>query len=462
MSLVDVPVLDITARGPHKFTKIGGCFSCLKLGQLCQSKDLFSLGFKRDIFGPAGLHRRLSGIFNVKDMPVQMQTFLKGGPMPLSLDALIESPTSLGSFYAIPRHRVPLDSDHLCTSSLASSQGQQNFFAIPTPVTTRLDGEGPLSYAAFDGYGDTYTILSHEPEPVELFSIPPPSSSNVTPFPAMMTFPDDGFADCSVLPKDTDVFLEPCLSDYQCSWAGQELATLKAFPIPFHDSTFCRQEAQPIVCLPTSDEIDGTYGAEEADCWDYSQASSSEVPSPMYEQFGRVACPPETAPGVVLESTLVQSQESPSKALVLTADEYSTFKATECLPLGETAAAKKLPPKSSSRRRKGPILCPVCNKQFCRPCNLKDHMYELEGQHECPTCGRRFQQKYNLSNHEKIHAGPFACTECLQKFKTRAILRSHLRSHNPDPVMKQCPEKDCNKQYKRGGCLNRHIKTVGS
>jgi KRAB domain-containing zinc finger protein len=87
-------------------------------------------------------------------------------------------------------------------------------------------------------------------------------------------------------------------------------------------------------------------------------------------------------------------------------------------------------------------------------------MYQHEGQHECMTCGKRFHEKYQLSNHAKSHAGPFACTQCPRTFEKRSSLRSHLSSHDGFRRLLDCPFTGCGKQYRRGGCLNRHIKSV--
>ncbi|KAJ9501469.1 hypothetical protein H2202_003263 [Exophiala xenobiotica] len=119
--------------------------------------------------------------------------------------------------------------------------------------------------------------------------------------------------------------------------------------------------------------------------------------------------------------------------------------------------SQRMPPAKGEKRM---ISCSICREQFHRPCSLRRHMYQHEGQHECMTCGKRFHEKYQLSNHAKSHAGPFACTQCPKTFEKRSSLRSHLPSHDGFRRLLDCPYTGCGKQYRRGGCLNRHIKSV--
>ncbi|KAK5445163.1 hypothetical protein LTS15_010254 [Exophiala xenobiotica] len=118
---------------------------------------------------------------------------------------------------------------------------------------------------------------------------------------------------------------------------------------------------------------------------------------------------------------------------------------------------QRMPPAKGEKRM---ISCSICREQFHRPCSLRRHMYQHEGQHECMTCGKRYHEKYQLSNHAKSHAGPFACTQCPKMFEKRSSLRSHLPSHEGFRRLLDCPYTGCGKQYRRGGCLNRHIKSA--
>lgn len=133
--------------------------------------------------------------------------------------------------------------------------------------------------------------------------------------------------------------------------------------------------------------------------------------------------------------------------------------ATDC-PGPVNIARSPVPQRMPAKREKRMISCSICREEFHRPCSLRRHMYQHEGQHECMTCGKRFHEKYQLSNHAKSHAGPFACTLCPKTFEKRSSLRSHLPSHEDFRKLLACPFAGCGKQYRRGGCLNRHIKSV--
>ncbi|KAI1614922.1 hypothetical protein EDD37DRAFT_564184 [Exophiala viscosa] len=87
-------------------------------------------------------------------------------------------------------------------------------------------------------------------------------------------------------------------------------------------------------------------------------------------------------------------------------------------------------------------------------------MHEHEGQHICPICAKTFPEKNQLGNHKKSHDGPFACTICPKVFPKRAALTSHSRTHDPFRRTVKCTVEGCGKQYRRGGCLNRHMKSA--
>ncbi|KIV86867.1 hypothetical protein PV11_02448 [Exophiala sideris] len=92
--------------------------------------------------------------------------------------------------------------------------------------------------------------------------------------------------------------------------------------------------------------------------------------------------------------------------------------------------------------------------------NLDQRMHEHADQHVCPLCGKAFPEKNQLGNHKKSHEGPFACTVCPKVFPKRAALSSHLRTHDPLRRTVKCTVEGCGKQYRRGGCLNRHVKSA--
>ncbi|KAK5560770.1 hypothetical protein LTR46_001078 [Exophiala xenobiotica] len=123
---------------------------------------------------------------------------------------------------------------------------------------------------------------------------------------------------------------------------------------------------------------------------------------------------------------------------------------------------QRMPPAKGEKRM---ISCSICREQFHRPCSLRRHMYQHEGQHECMTCGKRFHEKYQLSNHAKSHAGPFACTQCPKTFEKRSSLRSHLPSHDGFRRLLDCPYTGCGSSSWGGlllPALREIVPTVGS
>ncbi|KAK5224814.1 hypothetical protein LTR72_004595 [Exophiala xenobiotica] len=141
--------------------------------------------------------------------------------------------------------------------------------------------------------------------------------------------------------------------------------------------------------------------------------------------------------------------------------------ATDCVVGLVDRARSPVPPQRMppAKGEKGMISCSICREQFHRPCSLRRHMYQHEGQHECMTCGKRFHEKYQLSNHAKSHAGPFACTQCPKTFEKRSSLRSHLPSHDGFRRLLDCPYTGCGSSSWGGlllPALREIVPTVGS
>lgn len=204
------------------------------------------------------------------------------------------------------------------------------------------------------------------------------------------------------------------------------------------------------------------YGIEFECCDTVVPTSHSEPGSCMTSNF-------ETLTYAVLAGTEqnVLNETATTASMLPSEPGPSTTTTTDPFPrMSEQQAGivveVETPENKSRLRPRHPASCFICNTQFDRPSDLRQHMYEHDGQHECTVCGKRYHEKYQLSNHEKSHAGPHSCTQCDKIFEKRSSLRSHLTTHDGHPKLLACPVSGCGKQYRRGGCLNRHVKSVRS
>uniref|UniRef100_A0A0L8H4Y4 C2H2-type domain-containing protein n=1 Tax=Octopus bimaculoides TaxID=37653 RepID=A0A0L8H4Y4_OCTBM len=116
---------------------------------------------------------------------------------------------------------------------------------------------------------------------------------------------------------------------------------------------------------------------------------------------------------------------------------------------------------SRRQKKRPPLICEYCSKQFTKPSQLLYHTRSHTGErpfkcdvcdkafvsnshllrhsrthssvksHICDTCGRGFSQRYSLMTHENIHSGikSFKCQKCSVTFRTHESLVKHERKH---------------------------------
>lgn len=251
------------------------------------------------------------------------------------------------------------------------------------------------------------------------------------------------------------------LSDLSDGSMGQDHAMLLTQLV--HDPTAGSAQQQQYYYMVSSVDAPTTlevYDPADSEPWSLSTLntrcqgfSSSVNTSTMFIQ----AAPTP-------DCNVFRAQESQQSALTNIPDNTTVFpslsgaRSQNKIETESTESAHKVPKK----RTRGPVSCTVCDKVFSRPCDLRDHMYIHEDQFECPICGKSFREAGGLTLHKRTHAGPITCGCCFRTFKKQANLSKHMKYHNPNREKRRCHIEGCGKEYARGGCLNRHIKTVRS
>jgi len=71
---------------------------------------------------------------------------------------------------------------------------------------------------------------------------------------------------------------------------------------------------------------------------------------------------------------------------------------------GVTCFRKKVV-NNTTHRLNSRLICGVCNREFDKRCNLKDHLriHTMHKPFNCEACGKSFKQKAQLSKHERRH-----------------------------------------------------------
>ncbi|XP_051169079.1 protein suppressor of hairy wing-like isoform X2 [Leptopilina boulardi] len=108
-----------------------------------------------------------------------------------------------------------------------------------------------------------------------------------------------------------------------------------------------------------------------------------------------------------------------------------------------------------------PINCDLCDKSFNSTLAMKKHrrVHTGEKPYECKFCKKRFAARETLNRHQRIHTGekPHVCQYCKKSFIQAAQLRAHIFHHTGENGF-TC--EDCGKTFNRKARLTVHRKFV--
>ena len=86
------------------------------------------------------------------------------------------------------------------------------------------------------------------------------------------------------------------------------------------------------------------------------------------------------------------------------------------------------------------LICEFCGKQFQGNANLLNHKktHVDRRDYKCDFCNKIFRQKNTLKSHTRSHLGikMFACSVCNMRFGTRSHLKNHIETHATERSLK--------------------------
>ena len=160
-------------------------------------------------------------------------------------------------------------------------------------------------------------------------------------------------------------------------------------------------------------------------------------------------------------STLPVGTESDAQALdvlhQVTMNKLTTVRVT-LDGANQSSASTSIPP---IKKRK--IKCKMCDSTFDSVKELNFHHKQYHGIVQCEKCDKYFSTQSTLDKHMYVHREmKFNCELCGKCFPFASRLDQHM-SVNINKKL-PCPKKNCKKEFKSIGDVNRHVKmhTKGS
>ena len=101
----------------------------------------------------------------------------------------------------------------------------------------------------------------------------------------------------------------------------------------------------------------------------------------------------------------------------------------------------EVPPKSRK------IRCKLCVNTFSSVKALNTHHHKDHGIVQCPKCGKYFSTQSSLAK--------YSCELCSKCFQFESRLNQHMATHVTKKL--PCPKKNCDREFKSIGDLNRHM-----
>lgn len=133
------------------------------------------------------------------------------------------------------------------------------------------------------------------------------------------------------------------------------------------------------------------------------------------------------------------------------------------------------------------FLCEICNQNFRRKTQLKQHMFVHTGnyRYRCDKCGKGFLLMSRLKRHENSHNHKcpdcdatfdkwsvliahrskehinkdLKCSICNRVFSSKRILKSHRKTHLDERVVYECPFEGCTKTFLQNSNMQAHYKS---
>ena len=111
-----------------------------------------------------------------------------------------------------------------------------------------------------------------------------------------------------------------------------------------------------------------------------------------------------------------------------------------------------------------PFQCDKCGLALSGKQALQQHklIHSGEKPHPCPHCPKWFRQASSLTMHMRCHTGakPLPCQVCGKYFSESSNLAKHRRIHMERGAF-DCPHPGCDKNFRRGDQLRRHLRIHG-